>query len=77
VNLRERWSIHFPDRKQGLRVIQTTFHTVRVGIPTNFKRLVIDPAAFLKLALKDAPLAVRKVDAIFKSFSLKYIITLA
>jgi hypothetical protein len=33
------------------------------------ERLVVHPAAFLKLLLKDAPLTVREIDAVFEGFA--------
>jgi hypothetical protein len=33
------------------------------------KRLVVHPSAFLKLLLKDTPLAVREVDAVFEALT--------
>jgi hypothetical protein len=63
------WPIRFPDGKKGLCIVQTTFRTVRIGITTNLKRLVVDPSAFLKLVLKDTPLAVGEIDAVFEGFS--------
>ena len=45
-----------------------------MGIATGCKYLIIDPAAFLKLLLKDAPLAVRQVYSVLEGFSHIFII---
>jgi hypothetical protein len=37
-----------------------------IGITPSCKRLIIDPSAFFKLLLKNAPLAVGEIDAVFE-----------
>src|SRR5690606_14501570 len=39
------------------------------GVLARGKRLVVDPATLFKLAFKDAPLAVREIDAVFERFT--------
>jgi hypothetical protein len=52
-----------PDGQHGLRVVQAqTFATIRIRPFTLGQYLVVDPAACFKLLLKDAALAVGKVD---------------
>ncbi len=61
---------HLPDREQCLRVVQTqTLASLIIRPRALGKRLVVGPATFLKLLLKDAPLAVRKVDPVFEALT--------
>ena len=66
----QRRAIRFPDRKQALGFVPIRgalfffVGTLAIG-----ERFVIDPTAFFKLLLKDVPLAVREIDAIFEGFS--------
>jgi hypothetical protein len=62
----ERWSRFLPERQHGFRLVPGERNALFVGITTRHKCLVINPPAFLKLLPKNAPLAVREVDAIFE-----------
>ena len=40
-----------------------------MGIPPCGKHLIVDPPAFLKRVIEDAPLAVREIDSVLERFS--------
>ena len=65
----ERGARLFPEWQQRLCVIQPKRDAFGIGITARGKGLVIDKAAFLKLLLKDTPLAAREIDAVFEGFS--------
>lgn len=63
----ERGALGFPARKESLGVIQPKgLLTLFPGITTRRKRLIVDPAAFLKLLLKNAPLAFGQMQAVLE-----------
>jgi len=59
-----------PDREEVQRIVLAQRLAAFRIRPLAFgKQFVIHPAAFFKLLLKDAPLALREVDAVFESFA--------
>ena len=59
-----------PHGEHCLRVVQAQrFVPLLIRSLAFGKRLVVGPAAFLKLLLKDSPLAVREVDPVFEALS--------
>ncbi len=70
----KRWPFCFPIRKEVDRIIQPQRITFSMGITPRRKHLIVDPAAFFKLLIKDAPLAVRQVYSIVEGFSHAFII---
>ena len=63
-------SHQLPDGQHSLRVVQPQRLAPLLICPLAFsKRLVIRPTTFLKLLLKDTPLAVREVDSVFEALA--------
>jgi hypothetical protein len=65
----QRLPLAFPDREKGLGIVEPKRSTFGMRVSPRLKRFIIDSPAFLKLLLKDAPLAVREIDAVFEGFS--------
>gem|GEM_PF-5021431 len=61
----ERLAYGFPVGKHGLSVVESKrFLVLLPGITTGRKRLIVDPAAFLKLLLKETLLAFRQMQTV-------------
>jgi hypothetical protein len=69
MNQLHGWAICFPNGQERLGIVQAKWSTCLVGFFPKFNRLIIDKAAFLKLSLKDTPLAVGQVDSVLEGFS--------
>src|SRR6266511_4180261 len=65
----QRRALGFPARQQRLGIVQPKRSAFGMRVSPRRKRLVVDPPARLKLLLKDAPLAVREIDAVFVGFA--------
>jgi hypothetical protein len=76
MNQLQCWPIFFPEWEQAFGFVPIRGALLFfVGAFAIGERLVIDPTAFLKLLLKDTPLAVREIDAVFEGFSHTFSIT--
>jgi hypothetical protein len=66
----ERWTIGFPGRKEGLRIVQSKrLLTLLPRFAAGSKCLVIDKAAFLKHRIEDTLLSLCWTDSVFVRFT--------